>query len=121
MNACLMNFTTGMKNIHCGGLSHRRGNPIIRSLPMYSDGDARQYSWARATVDMEPCTSTSNSLMIFCESNSAQLAENHSFFTFSSMEFFVHMNKLIPCCTIVKGFIFDLVPVSLVDLEPESS
>src|SRR5260221_5045646 len=57
----------------------------------------------------------------FCKSNSAQLAENHSFFTFSSMEFFMHMNKLIPCCTIVKGFIFDLVPVSLVDLEPESS
>ena|SRR5258707_8211806 len=34
MNAHLMNFTTGTKNIHCGGSSHRRGNPIIQSLPM---------------------------------------------------------------------------------------
>src|SRR5258708_26115128 len=121
MNAHLMNFTTGTKNLHCGGSSCRRGNPIIQSLPMYSDGDARQYSWARAMVDMEPCTSTSNSLMIFCESNSARLAENHSFFMFSSMEFFMCMNKLIPCYTIVKVFIFDLVPVLLDDLVPESS
>ena len=44
----------GTKNVHCGGSSHRRGKPMIQSFSTYSDGDTRQYSWARAMLDMEP-------------------------------------------------------------------
>ena len=55
----------------------------------------------------------------FCKLRDVRHADNHSFFAFSSVKLVMHADTLFHCCTVVKGFIHDLVPVSLIELELE--
>ena len=55
----------------------------------------------------------------FCKLRDIRHADSHSFFTFSSVKLIMRVDKLFHHCTVVKGFIHDLVPVLLIELEPE--